>query len=68
MYMFVFKTDCGPLGVPEHGHVEYSSNTTFGTIANYSCASPYAVVGDTQRECLDTGIWSNSDPRCEING
>ena len=38
--------------------------------ATYSCSSGFAVVGDSTRECVDTGLWSGDSPDCvgELEG
>ena len=51
--------------------IEHPSNHTVDTIAIYSCTEGYALVGDSQRVCVDDdqldtmGQWNGSAPSCE---
>ena len=62
---------CSSLTVT-NGEVTYSQrNLTVDTIAIYSCTEGYALVGDSQRVCVDDdqldtmGQWNGSAPLCE---
>ena len=55
--------DCGSLGNPENGMVSVST-TTYNSVANYSCNTGYNLTGEMSRTCLDTGLWSGSEPTC----
>ena len=58
--------DCGALGDPANGQVEYTA-TTFGSVAEYTCDSGCDPVGDSTRICTDEGTWSGSTPQCPGN-
>ena len=55
--------DCGALDNPANGEV-FLTNTTFNSVATYSCNTGYNLTGDNMRTCLETGFWSGSDPTC----
>ena len=55
--------DCGPLGDPENGMVSVST-TTYKSVATYSCNTGYTLRGNVSQTCLDTGLWSDSQPYC----
>ena len=55
--------DCGTLEDPENGNIAIST-TTYNSVANYSCNTGYTLRGDMSQTCLDTGIWSGSEPNC----
>ncbi|WAR08657.1 CSMD3-like protein [Mya arenaria] len=58
--------DCGALTAPQDGTVDASAGTTFGASAVFSCNTGYQAIGTTTLECLDTGVWSDVEPTCEI--
>ena len=58
--------DCGALGDPANGQVEYTA-TTFGSVAEYTCGSGCDPVGDSTRTCTVEGTWSGSTPQCPGN-
>ena len=49
---------------PAFGSVTITGYRVDDTAA-YSCASGYRLDGDEVRTCLQTGMWSGSDPTCE---
>ncbi|KAL0268038.1 UNVERIFIED_CONTAM: hypothetical protein PYX00_010123 [Menopon gallinae] len=59
---------CGFPGRPRNG-----SSSTLSTIsrpgdtAQYSCRPGYTLFGDTERVCLESGIWAGQQPLCELN-
>lgn len=55
--------DCGNLTSPLQGYVSIAEST-FGSIANYSCFEGYEIEGNTTRTCLENGNWSGNDPTC----
>ena len=55
--------DCGNLTSPLQGYVSIAEST-FGSIANYSCFEGYELDGNVTRTCLESGNWSGSDPTC----
>ena len=64
--MFVCTVvDCCSLDDPVNGQVELS-NTTFGSMANYTCNQRYFLSnGNSTRTCEANGEWSGSPPSCE---
>ncbi|XP_058127402.1 sushi, von Willebrand factor type A, EGF and pentraxin domain-containing protein 1 [Anopheles ziemanni] len=58
--------DCGPLTPIPFGSHRYLQNTTFlDSEVVYSCANSHRLSGVSRRICLDTGLWSETAPRCE---
>ena len=55
--------DCGDLEDPANGEVSVSG-TTVNSVATYSCNTGYTLTGDNMRMCLETGLWSGSEPSC----
>ena len=65
---FSSTLDCGPLSNPDFGTVNIASGTTYGKKANYFCNFGYTLNGVSQRLCAEDGLWSHTEPVCEING
>ncbi|XP_049300024.1 sushi, von Willebrand factor type A, EGF and pentraxin domain-containing protein 1 [Anopheles funestus] len=58
--------DCGPLTPIPFGSHRYLQNTTFlGSEVVYSCANSHRLAGVNRRICMNTGLWSETAPRCE---
>lgn len=57
--------DCGFLLPPLNGNVEFSE-TTFQSVAMYSCDQGFALVGNFIRICLVNGRWSGEEPVCRF--
>ena len=57
------EIDCGVLINPANGEV-VAFVTTFNSTATYSCNTGYTLTGDDMRTCLETGLWSGSEPMC----
>lgn len=61
--------DCGPLAAVPHGTVRYmpQANTTYvGAEALYACTGTHRLAGGpVRRRCEETGVWSETQPRCE---
>ena len=64
----LFFPDCGNLTAPADGSVNFSSGTTFQSVATFECSIGYTLEGDATRTCQANESWSNSDPSCNING
>ena len=62
-FHYISVIDCGPLGDPPNGEVSVSSKTVNST-ATYSCNTGYTLTGNDMRTCLETGLWSGSEPMC----
>ena len=57
--------DCGTLTNPASGQVSHTGRATFRQTATYSCDTGYNLVGDSNRTCQATGVWSASEPICQ---
>ena len=51
------------LGTLENGDVMFN-DTTFDSVATYSCDPTYALNGNATRRCLADGTWSGNMPSC----
>ena len=68
-YDFIFHNlhvadDCGTLSDPISGQV-LVTDTTYLSIANYTCNTGYNLVGVNQRICTAAGTWSDGEPTCQ---
>ena len=59
------SVDCGTLTNVANGQVNYTTGTTLGQTATYSCNPGYNLVGGGTRTCQATGVWSGSAPTCQ---
>ena len=57
--------NCSTLTEPANGQISYTAGATFGQTASYSCNAGYNLVGDSNRICHATGVWSGSAPTCQ---
>ena len=55
--------DCGSLDNPGNWVVSFTT-TTYNSVATYSCSTGYTLTGDDRRMCLESGLWSGSEPMC----
>ncbi|CAI7992907.1 Sushi, von Willebrand factor type A, EGF and pentraxin domain-containing protein 1 [Geodia barretti] len=55
--------NCSNLKGPEHGRVSVT-DTTYNSVATYTCNDSYTLVGDHESKCLSSGIWSGVTPIC----
>ena len=55
--------DCGLLVAPLFGEVNLT-DTTFGSVAGYSCDRGYSINGTAMRVCEGSGEWSGTMPQC----
>ena len=62
--VFAAGMRCPTLSNPANGHVSYTSGTTFGLTATYSCNTGYNLSGNSIRTCQATRMWSGSPPTC----
>jgi CUB/sushi domain-containing protein len=62
----VIAVNCGNLTDISNGSVTFSE-TTFGSIATYSCDEGFGLQGSTERVCETIGQWSGSEPSCISN-
>ena len=65
--MFGRRYFCPRLPSTRNSRVEMTG-LVVGSTATYSCNSEdyYIAVGDKVRTCLKTGVWSGTQPRCNI--
>ena len=63
MYVAV---DCGNLTDISNGSVSLTE-TTFGSIATYSCDEEFGLQGSSERVCEAMGQWNGSEPSCKSN-
>ena len=63
IHSFVIVVDCSDLKDPEHGRVSVTE-TTYNSVATYTCNDSYTLVGDHERKCLSSGIWFGATPIC----
>ncbi|XP_044588526.1 sushi, von Willebrand factor type A, EGF and pentraxin domain-containing protein 1 isoform X2 [Cotesia glomerata] len=62
-----FAMDCKHPGSIENGRIiVVNGSTLYGGAAEYHCLPLFERVGPFLRKCLDTGIWSGEEPRCEM--
>ena len=57
--------DCGGLPVPTNGDIVLDK-TTFESEVLYSCEDGFVLTGSSKRICTADGLWSASDPTCEL--
>ena len=65
IFLLLTAVDCGTLNNPANGQVSYTGRTTYRQTATYSCDLGYNLVGDSNRTCQATGVWSGSEPTCQ---
>ena len=65
IFLLFTVVDCGTLTDPANGQVSHTAGTTFGQTATYSCDTGYNLVGDSNRICQATGVWSGRAPTCQ---
>lgn len=56
--------NCGTLDSPDFGQVSWTS-TFFNGVATYTCFIGYALVGQRERRCEESGFWSGQPPQCQ---
>lgn len=58
--------DCGAITPIPYGSHKYAKNTTYvGSEVVFSCSPSHKLTGVPKRTCLESGIWSDSSPKCE---
>ena len=65
-YIF-FLSDCQMLSGPTNGSVSYG-NTTYLSVATYTCDTGFTLNGTENRTCQADGAWSDLSPTCQIKG
>jgi len=56
--------DCGDPGEPQNGTAIFDL-TFVGNVVDYECDTGFQLVGDSQRTCQESGLWTGSVPQCE---
>ena len=56
--------DCGSLDPPLNGFLDIN-DTSFQSMAIYSCENGYNLIGESQRTCTINATWSGEDPICQ---
>ena len=63
--IIIAAVNCGSPPVPINGSVSITSlQTTFQSIAIYSCDLGFMLVGENRRICEAQGAWSGQTPTC----
>ncbi|XP_053405169.1 CUB and sushi domain-containing protein 1-like [Mercenaria mercenaria] len=57
--------ECGSLPNPKNGSV-FSTDTTFGHYAEYTCNTGFILLGNSNRKCQLDGTWTGTGPTCEV--
>ncbi|XP_064386134.1 mucin-2-like isoform X4 [Halichondria panicea] len=61
---------CSDLTAPTNGMIAYDMESMnarpLNTVATYTCITGYMVTGDMTRTCEGGGVWSGTDPTCEL--
>ena len=65
IFLYLTVVDCGTLTNPTNGQVSHTGRTTFEQTAAYSCDTGYILVGNSNRTCQATGMWSGRAPTCQ---
>ena len=65
IFLLFTVVGCGTLNNPANGQVSHTAGTTFTQTATYSCDTGYNLVGDSNRICQATGVWSGRAPTCQ---
>ncbi|XP_063986412.1 sushi, von Willebrand factor type A, EGF and pentraxin domain-containing protein 1 [Diachasmimorpha longicaudata] len=62
-----FAFDCKHPGPIDNGRViVVNGSTLFSGAAEYHCLPQYERIGPFLRKCLETGMWSGEEPKCEM--
>ena len=48
-----------------YGHINGKAN--LGSKLIFECKTGYNIIGNETRLCLDNGLWTGSQPKCECN-
>ena len=63
MYFILSAVDCGsPPDLP-HGNVTFQ-DTIYGNVAVYECDMGFRLMGQSNRTCLASGLWSTEVILC----
>ncbi|XP_052791545.1 CUB and sushi domain-containing protein 3-like [Mya arenaria] len=56
---------CTTLTQPDNGNMTTSTDGSASTVT-YTCDVGYTLAGDGTRQCSVTGVWTGSDPICQM--
>ncbi|KAH3851527.1 hypothetical protein DPMN_094009 [Dreissena polymorpha] len=59
--------DCGPLPILSNG-TAHATNTTFGSVAIFTCDEGFNLTGHSFTVCGSNGFWNITDQTCYIIG
>lgn len=63
---FNVAVDCKhPQSIDNGRVIVVNGTTTYGGASEYHCLPQFERVGPFLRKCLDSGMWSGEEPRCE---
>ena len=65
VFLVLTAVDCSTLSNPTNGQVSHTGRTIYRQTATYSCDTGYNLVGNSNRTCEATGVWSGSEPICQ---
>lgn len=60
---FSSVVDCGVLLKPNNGVITIGE-TTFGSVADFSCSAGFTLSGAESRRCGAEGMWSGIETTC----
>ena len=61
---FLVGINCGYLATPLNGVVDFVSDTSLGSSAQFSCIRGFRLEGDSVRVCQSNGDYSGEQPSC----
>uniref|UniRef100_A0A673IHF6 CUB and Sushi multiple domains 1 n=1 Tax=Sinocyclocheilus rhinocerous TaxID=307959 RepID=A0A673IHF6_9TELE len=56
---------CGDPGIPPHGS-RLGEEFRHKSLLRFTCEAGYALIGSSERTCLQNGSWSRTQPVCEV--
>ncbi|XP_071853893.1 sushi, von Willebrand factor type A, EGF and pentraxin domain-containing protein 1-like isoform X2 [Apostichopus japonicus] len=60
-----FVSQCTALPAIVNGAMQCSSGDLIGSVCTYVCQAGFTLVGNNQRTCTVTGVWSGDAPSCQ---
>ena len=64
IFVFAYIERCPTLINPSNGHVNYN-NTTFSSLAYYSCNAGYKIIEVKILRCIKGRLWNNTPASCQ---
>ena len=62
--IFLIGINCGYLATPVNGVVDFISDTSLGSSAQFSCIRGFKLIGSSVRVCQNNGVYSGQQPSC----